>query len=71
MPIYFFKVEQYNVVEAKEMDGDENAPQTLINVDKDGNGNLVFHAPDIARAKIYSEGHLRIHKNWDDPELLS
>jgi hypothetical protein len=71
MPIYFFKIEGYNIVEAKEMNDETDAPQTLINIDKDGTGNLAFHAPDVEKAKQYMDEHIKIHKNWNLTDLSS
>jgi len=70
MPQFLVKIEEYVISEITEMEDGADAPQTLINIDKNGTGSMALHAPDSALAELYSKEHLRIHKNWNNPAFI-
>jgi hypothetical protein len=70
MPNFLLTINEYHILEITEMDDETDAPQTLVNIDKYGSGNMALHAPDAARAEQFSQAHLSIHKNWDNPAFL-
>jgi hypothetical protein len=70
MPHYLFRIGEYAIEEITEMEDETNAPETLINIDKNGTGSMALYAPDAARAEMYSMAHLRIHKNWNNPAIV-
>ncbi|MCD6012951.1 MAG: hypothetical protein K0Q79_2813 [Flavipsychrobacter sp.] len=67
MPTYLFKLEKYNIIEETEIEDEGLAPQTLMNMDKHGNGSLAINAIDGERAEAFCQLHMSIHKNWDNP----
>ena|GEM_PF-5850723 len=70
MPTYLFNIAHYELVNTTEIEGDEEAPQTLINLDKEGTGNIALNAIDFAMARLFCGEHIRLHRSWDAPDLL-
>jgi hypothetical protein len=68
MPTYLFDIENYQVVNATEIEGDDDAPQTLLNIDKNGTGSMALNALNFEQAASFNREHLRIHQNWNNPD---
>jgi hypothetical protein len=58
------EIVRYEIHACEEYDSDLRTPNTLMIIDKYGNGAIELPAPDEAKARIFAKQHLEIHKNW-------